>query len=218
MYYDYFISFLFMLLIASLIVNGWYVATRGWETPLPDGTVRKDGRILKWWYFLWNKKKGYDKFIKFDYAHMQAFMKNAVGINQNFFIQEGKEGSYETNDPKLFMNRKELEIKHGVMIDVEEKSVVTETGNKYYFNIYKREPDYVYPEWVRDMLVDCIYCFASFYGSIIFWTFHILAIGSSFYQHMYGWCNNPPMLVFITWIWFVIALSYVNGFLYKKIN
>lgn len=215
MHYDFFITFGMMLLIASVFINGWYEATRGWETNLPDGTIRKDGRLLKGWYFFWNKKRDNDKFITLNDVSVYFFMRNAVGDKDYFGLLSDKKGWYLTNSPLLQQKLLQLQKEHGVEIYIGDSS--SELG-KFEFSIHKREPDYVYPEWVRDMLVDCIYCFASLYGSIVFWTIHILALGSDFYAYMYGWSNNKPAAIFFTWVAFVVSLAYVNGYLHKKIH
>lgn len=222
MHYDYFISLFFLLVASAIFINGLYVVTRGWETKMPDGTVRKEGRLLKGWYFFWNKKTSRkDRYIEFDYKNSVLFIRNQVDKNANIDdYQPDLDRMYTTDTPILLAKKEELETSHGIAIDVYPIKIAAGAHEitRYHFKIFKKESEYVYPEWVRDMMCNCIYCFASFYGSIIFWTMHILALGSDFYTYMYGWANNTLGVIFLTWLVYLASLSYLNGYFYKKIN
>lgn len=213
MHYHFFVTLLLFLLCGAMFCNGVYEATRGWELPQPDGTIKKVGRVASAWYFFWTKKTASKwKYIQFDEKHASVLMAS-IGI---MIIQRNPDGNskykYMVTDSALLVKAKVLEEKHSIVIDIEE-------GVDYVlFNVYKKEEDFTYPEWLRDMLVDCIYCFASFYGSLFFWIVHIVAIGTKFYVYMYGWTNFPFITLLLTWMFYVICLSFMNGYLHKLIH
>ena len=47
------ISFLCLVFVASLVITSFYNITRGTYDKQADGTIKKNGMILKAWYFFW---------------------------------------------------------------------------------------------------------------------------------------------------------------------
>ena len=61
-------------------------------------------------------------------------------------------------------------------------------------------------KWLRKPLFDCVYCFASIWGTTVYWTIQIMG------KNIYGY---KPL---VYWIILTFACVYVNGVLYHGIK
>ena len=61
------------------------------------------------------------------------------------------------------------------------------------------------PMFLRKPLIDCVYCFSSFYGGLVFWTVQ-LTLGNI----------NP--YTFTYWVILTICCVYINGALYNGLK
>jgi hypothetical protein len=81
----------------------------------------------------------------------------------------------------------------------------------YYF-LYIETTIYRFPEWVRKPISACIRCYASVYGSFIWWVFVYLQ------KDAFNWCSNKIIAILTFWIIFIVVLSGVNVFFNKKMK
>lgn len=70
-------------------------------------------------------------------------------------------------------------------------------------------PVYRFPEWIRHPLSECIICYSSIYGSIIFWTTWI-------FQRWYFPAETLPLI--LVWVAYCISLAPINYFIHKQIK
>ena len=170
--------------------------------------------IFRGWYLFWYKKTSKEwVYTKYDMEHATLFIRNALAYTKFIGFMDNA-ARMENGDWLLSVS--EAEKDHNVVIDVKECDNPDWEGY-HDVAIYKKEPDYVFPEWIRKMMAGCIYCFASFYGTLIFTVFHLLC-GEEVYYNMYGWSANPLALLIFTYIAFLISLSYMNGLFNKPIE
>ena len=86
----------------------------------------------------------------------------------------------------------------------------SEAERAYFF--YNDYPVYMLPEWIRNPLSECVVCYASVYGSMIYWGFVY------FQQDAFDWTENKIGAYFFFWIIFIVSNCFINGFLYRKNN
>ena len=72
--------------------------------------------------------------------------------------------------------------------------------------IYRYLDKRIKKEWLRKVLIDCMYCFASLWGSIVFWTIQIAND------------NINGISTVIYWIILTFCCVYVNGIVYSGIK
>ncbi len=65
-----------------------------------------------------------------------------------------------------------------------------------------------YPEWLRKPISSCVICYASIYGSIIFWITYICV------PYYFPIAITKVILI---WIMFTLSLVYMNNFLHNKL-
>lgn len=206
----YFITMFFLLFAAAFIITGWYASTRGELYVNPDGSIEKTGYIFKSWYFFWFQEIGTKK-IEYKGVQFTGKLYDANNYTKLGLIKVG-EGMFAGS--KEFIDRIP-DFQKLFNCKVDWKPVIgSETSITGVF--YDEGPVYKYPEWLRTVLAGCITCFASIYGSIIFWVANFFIINSKYYEQIYGWCNYPKALLITSWIGYVFALAYMNTIMWNK--
>lgn len=72
--------------------------------------------------------------------------------------------------------------------------------------------EYVWPEWVRYPLSECLSCMSSVYGTLFYWGM-VSLIGPHL---MYLWAYHPLGAKIWGWVVFCICVSAMNPIIYKK--
>mgnify|MGYP006948432236 CR=1 FL=1 len=207
---EYFVIFLLLVFASALLINGWFLVTRGKEEVQPDNSVRKVGKIAMGWYFFWTREK-HTKKVYYEGKQLECIaeqMKHYVNQEINLY------GTARLIILPGFKNKKrQVENALDVCIEIEE----TQEPGPIYATVYKEEVIYVYPEWLRDMMAECVTCHATPYGNLIFWTFISLcrqyALGD-----MGVWNEISGMALITTWLAYWVSLAYVNTWLYQRLK
>lgn len=205
----FFILWLLLLIIGGGAINGFYNITRGEYEDLVDGTRRQRGKIFKGWYFFWFKEKEENQLTQYKGKYLIGIYNQIQNI-----CTEAKISVFTTRlvveKPMIDMTS-HLEDKLNIKIVIEKEQFGGR--DNYYMYIYKSEPAYVFPDWVRTVLAGCITCFSSVYGSIVFFTFHMLAYSKL--NYIYAWSDYFYPAFIVTWISSLIIWGYINPLLYK---
>lgn len=200
------------------MICGFYAITRGQWIDKPDGTRKKVGKIFKSWWFFWMQEKG-DK-IKIYYMgyDLQRISREAANIGDLTFLG-GFEGSIdyrlkERNSENDLINLK-IRLQESLGVKVE---LITKSDGSINIRFYEDEPNFLFPDWVRDMTAGCITCHASIYGTIFFVSFHSLVREEILHNVVYGWVNPIFVIptIIATWIAYCFSLSYIMTVLWKK--
>lgn len=223
----YLTTLLLLYLVGGIVINGWFAVTRGQWKDEVDGTRTKEGALLKaWWFFFFKEKsetfrvyKDKEFYKVFDLLTTQPKLnKFNIRLAETEYPLMGQEGLVAIIDESAFRPRNQALI----------KEISGVTLSKFYpgsgfdlsqlsgtpITFLKEEPVYKFPEWIRTMMAGCITCFSSFYGSIFYWAAFLL-IGRGWF---YGVTDYPMVLLFTTWIAYMLGLAYVNTYLWKRIN
>lgn len=205
----YFIVFILLLFTSGLFINGWFLVTRGREEVQPDNSIKRVGKVFMGWYFFWTKEKDTKK------IYYQGKQLNCIVEQMRQHTKEEINLHGEARIvvmPSFKRDKLKLQTILEVCIDIEENE-----GGPYYATIYKEEPEYVFPEWIRDMMAECVTCHASFYGNIIFWTFVALCREYSL-GNMGIWNDLSGNALITTWLAYWVSLAYVNTWVYQKLK
>lgn len=225
----YFFDFFMLLIASSLVISGWFLATRGEEREMPDGTTKRTGNIFRGWYFFWTKLKP-QKWVNYwyDEEHIVLFVRDVKPYLNTAFPDESwikVSTELRGNIAAIVLSVSAvkripfIEREMGVTIECTKSSMAGSIEAAYTEAIVcKREPAYVFPAPIRKMMAECITCHASFYGSILFAGFNLLC-DREYLSNFYGIFPSEYLTLGIigTWICYTLSLSYTLTFLYKKL-
>ncbi len=215
---SYFMIYFMHLLAGALLITGFFAITRGTELMKPNGSVKRVGKIFKGWYFFWMKER------EMEYRSYYFDNELIKIISQIRALRPAADIKVLFEDSKTAKNLgrgimtgvfdqyfwAEVEVRFGIKVEVEKDFVAPAGGADYswvVFRLYKKEPNYVFPWYLRDMMACCITCHSSWLGSICFWIPVILGI--------YGF-DYCPFLFFVMWPLYCISQAFVVTALWKK--
>lgn len=198
------IIYLLFIFASSLVIVGWFVTSRGELKEQIDGKFKKEGSLFKEWEIFWYKKKLLPKKTLYTGNHLFKVMKEvrsaAIQLGWNGHIDPQHDHLITTNDIKVKIKWIEYLTEAKIRFEQEDESLVR-------LFIYKVEDDYVFPEVIRMPVAGCVTCYASIYGSIIFWGVHLL--WNKFQYEVFQ--------LILVWIAYIFSVAVVNTFIYKKI-
>lgn len=208
---NYFFHFFLLLIAGALVINGWFIVTRGQWKEEVDGTKTREGALVKGWWFFWFKEREERKRVWYAGSKLASVVDqiNAQAKFKHLKLDlEVGDYLYASNNILIPYNADILKEAFDVGVTVLDNM----KDGRVRIVLYSDEPNYVFPEWVRTMLAGCITCFSSLYGSAIFWT--------AYCYFGKDWFGGDPlsrcMLVLLTWIAYMLGLAYMNTYLYKK--
>lgn len=226
----FFLTYFLLLLASAILLCGFYAITRGYKETTPSGEIKYKGKIFKGYYFFWMAEKSEMEKVYYlgdHLAYIVKSIKNYVGlcpiqllnhtkIDKNILVELNAQRFF-TSDLSFFDQIPTLRYNLGIDFDV---TLLGDGRINVY--VYKNEPVYVYPWWVRDMMVGCITCFSSFYGTIIFLLSNLF-FGHFFSYTLYiiipdGYGCVYFLNIFMIWVAYCISLSWLNTVLWKKFN
>lgn len=208
---EFFGIFFLLTIFGALVINGWFLASRGDIEIQPDGTEKRDGALFKGWQIFWEQKKG-TELIQYRGKQLYDLKREIIQTARN----EGYTGTFLFFD-EFILASKEIEkyiapIEHQVRnlsIQLTKTFQISkEESMSLQMTIYKKEEVYLFPEWIRSMMASCITCHASFYGSVIFWAYILL----------FGNFTTTNIQFVATWIAYILSLAFLNTFFYKQLN
>lgn len=205
-----FLQLYYMSLIAgALFIVGWFSITRGSLEVMPDGSVKKHGKLFKGWYFFWFKIKEFER-VYYKDEELEKFMVqvkqlldckatlNEAGASFNVGCAVDKEG--------------EIEARFDVKLLVKPRGGATVSNDVF---VYKSYPKYVYPDWVRDMLAGCVTCHSSWMGTLIYWAV-IFFMREEVLGFFTSWTAYPILLAIVFNVVYCISLAWLVTALYSR--
>ena len=200
--------FSWLLLAGSLFIVSFYNLSRHYIEVQPDGTEKVEGYILKWWSYFWeNVPRGTSKVYYKGEALKEKLLLVQNTIGDILPINDG-DCSFNLMYNSTFHTNEEYR-NHIKSLEKITNSKIDSNGTAYF--MYIEEPIYRFHEWIRKPISQCYICMSSVFGSVIYFTF------CSLYPKLYIWSEYPKFALILFWIVFIVLLTSVNKFLYKKI-
>lgn len=207
-----------MVLMGSCAATGWFMITRGhWDTE-PDGTLKARGKVFKHWYLFWNRKKEKPRVTQYKWGPLKSLI-DIIEPDLKRHIRPQKE------DAKIYVSFIALNIPGYSLLTtdaIRELEAMHKIQIKHFgsvsYHIFAVEEDYIFPEWVRDPLANCATCFASVYGSLIYWTFTVLVCGWFSFEPLFSWSAYPAGSAIFFWLMYMFSQAVLNTALAKKYN
>lgn len=204
----FWITYFGFVAIATLVICGWYAATRGYIEELPDGTIEKHGKILKAWYFFWMQERAAKRIVRYNNNNLQEIVDWISGyptlVNNTYQLRGDK---IKTSNQIPGATIRLIEKKYSV-------KVIEDSPTEY--AVYKEYEQYRFPWWLRDMMAGCITCHATVYGNIIFWILLLLTKYSILGQEMFCFLDLPWYGFIGTWIMYWLTLAFTCTAAWKK--
>lgn len=207
--FHFFIAFILLLVISSVIICGWYSITRGEVDFKSDGTSYRKGKIFKAWHFFWTQ--GLEIRIRVQGMMLaEAVVKINDRYNLKLIPNLQLDAANIEQDDEAIKNviDKTWEIYKITGLYMHDKAI----GDTVYFEFFKDECNYIFPEWMRSPMSECVNCMASVYGTIIWAAVQILSNAE-----MFSWCQWPVFAALFFWVLFCMALSALNGIIIKLV-
>lgn len=184
---------------------------------MPDGTVDKQGKVFKGWYFYWMKEKRGKKKIFFMGDQLDDLVRKLNATKQAEFKVIGSYGiiAYKRSyNPESAGSEVPPPLPNNVITDIllDMNIKFIDKGNTG-VTAYNQYTEYRFPEYVRMPLAQCATCFASIYGSLFYWIGMLVIDVKPF-----GWSSSPVIAMIFYWIVFCMSLAVINTALAKKYN
>lgn len=202
--------YLEFLVLAALIICGFYIITRGEKIVQPDGSIIRKGKIFKQWSLFWERTTG-TRSVYYCGATLEeklAWLKQInSGVGSKLSLNAAQTGLVSIGvfgDADLSYIKEML----GCEIKVEEPAGTGPVS----FLLYVKEPVYYFPEWLRFPLSQCPPCMASVGGTLLYWPLVL------FSGNIMSWTDRPVWAYIFFWITFCLALSALNKLAYKTIG
>ncbi len=197
-------SLILYLLFSSFVICGFYKITRHRLVIMPDGKIKSEGDILKWWSEFWEQTKG-----------IKSYQYQGDQLEEKFKVLKAANSKLAT---KLQIAPEKMSLVITGELLKEEKSFIEEYlqvrafVNADALFLFLDEPKYVFPKSLRYILSTCHVCMASpvSYGGLCWLAFCILSPKS------FDWSQHSALLPWLLWIPFCIALSFLNYLVGKK--
>src|SRR4051812_47335549 len=143
---SFFVTYLLFLLASSITITAFFCITRGYIYTAPDGSRKREGKILKGYYFFWFKEKG-KRMLQYKddelaelVQKMKPYYSEPITLVGDPFIA-GSITTFcapETIRQLIPLLRKKLEITI--------KSESTE-NDRIFLSAWSEVPVYFFPEW-----------------------------------------------------------------------
>jgi hypothetical protein len=219
----YLIFTLLFLLLAAVAINGFFNVIQGKEETKPDGTIVRTGQLLRTWYFFWMEKDPRrDQRWYYTDDRLSLFVdsiRSIVGMSVEVSLPQ--EAGTETiqfflASPEIKLYRARIERDKNVRMMIDEPQEINGTM-MCKVAVYQLEEGYTMPKWVRKIMAQCVMCFSSVWGSLIFWCMFAF-LGPDGRCQIYGWVapGEYELFIFCNWVVFIISLVWVNIYLHKK--
>lgn len=203
-YYHYLIHFTIMLIAGSIFCIGLFMSSRGESEIAPDGTcVDKWAMIfypvtkflcktkVKCIYYCGESLEKLYAQIKIDFPHDTVHKET----NLHLACLESVNGYWAELLPKI-------EEKYGVKICID---------NAGYIKFWKEYEVFIYPSILFKPIIGCYKCYASFWGTIVFYLGTKLSIYLEYIP-----CDYNVLIPM--WIFYCLSLVTANCLLYKTVK
>lgn len=201
-FYPYITHFFLALVIGMIVCIGVWLSSRG-ETEIdPQGRKRDVFKMIL--YPLYKAISG-ERLITVKYREQELkqlvldlhlkFPENKVNYDTklsmggNIVLMDGHKGNW-------LSIANELESKYSIKIFISDSGYLSVWKEYYEFN------------WWAKPIIACYKCYASFWGSIVFWAQSALAIHT-------GYLPSNYWVLIVMWLIFVPSLVPLNQLLYK---
>ena len=207
MYYHLIIHFAVLLVIGGLFCLGLFMSSRGESEQAPNGTC-----IDKWGMIFYPITKFACKtkteIVYYSGYELKVFFSQLIKDFPNYWDSlfcdmKTNVGSLETNNLKEWlMIVGQVENKYGVKISTDNEGII---------KIWKEYEKPVYNSFFCKPLIGCYKCYASIWGSLIFWLGTNFAISVGYFERDYS-------VLIPLWIVYCLSLVSVNCMVYKLVK
>jgi len=201
MFISYFILFIVSLCIAGLFCIGLYIASDGETEIAPDGKER-----VVWSMVLFHVKQWIAN-RKIEKVYYTPDMLKALCYDAGVMIpNERFEFNYIPESGVYYLDSFQKEVWMRNAAELKEKMYIeTRIHDDGTFEIWK---EYVCVRFLSKPIIGCYKCYASFWGSIVYW----VMIGVASYL---GFIKYDSFVVFPLWFLFVFCLIPFNVMIHK---
>lgn len=190
---QFFELFVLLVIVSACFCNGWQIITRA-------------GFVFGFWEIFWEKKIGDQKIYK-SYEEVKAMFEQLKYLKEDLArkFSGAFVGFFDLWPEKSLSAEEQLTIEKLIDCRLERISGGT-------FRPYLLAPKYRFPLWLQYPLSRCVTCYASVYGTGIWWVFIFLQ------KNAFEWAQNKIVAYFVFWAIFTIVLSFLNAVLSKKMK
>jgi hypothetical protein len=155
-----------LLLIASLFINGLYKISRHHIVIMPDGSKRVEGDLFK----------GLSAFIE-QTKGVKPWQYQGDQLEEKFRILKAADRKNLKHKLDIAPEKMSLVLKDGQLLNSEERRFIEDICQvRVFINaeavfLFLDMPKYLLPKWIRNPLISCVVCMASFWGSLFWWGF-----------------------------------------------
>lgn len=205
---EFFIVYVISIMIGALVINGWYVVTRGRIEVDKGGSLIETGMILRSWYFFWNKKiDAY--YVRYAGSSFFDLYMDVIAPLVAYFPESKSVANFSANTVKLIGPDvpyiiERLHSKYQIEVDVDNISDGT------WYKLFKKEPRYRFPSWLRKMMANCVVCFSSVYGIMLYSTLCLSAPG------LFTWCEDILLMKMVYGLLYCLSLASINKLIVKN--
>jgi hypothetical protein len=200
-------AFGLLLLIGPVIMVGWWAITRGRIEYTASGGAFRTGKLFNGWHFFWTRHTTATALLQGPSLET-ALLK----LNREFsteLVLDGESACF--HDP---LGRVDYNGDYRVRAACGAELVhFTERSGRQFWQLMGVELTYRFPEWVRDPVASCPTCFASVYGSLLYWT----TVGVAGINTVFAWSSIPWFSALASWVCYCVGCAAGNTYLSKKL-
>lgn len=196
-----------MTVIASLMICGWHIITRGEYIVTPDDKWKRDGMIFRSWELFWERCVG-KKIVYYEGEQLEKKFSLLGKVRPDISIKMRVDETMSCLRVKWGEEVSERDIdsmKDQLMceiVDSEDRTV----------HLFQIEPIYRFPEWVRKPISACPTCMASIYGTLFYW----FVVSQA--RDIFSWSTQENFAKFGFWGIFCVILSCSNKYIAQKMK
>lgn len=210
MFSQFFSNYFLYLFFGAFFICGFFSITRGNIEILPDGTKKKQGKILKSWFLFWFQEKENPKLVHYTGSRLTFLLKqvnNVTGIK----VMPTEYHAESIVIPGRINTSWQDDVERALDI----KIIVTAGAENDILCFAKEYTEFVFPWYIRDMMAGCITCHSSWLGSICFWVPYFLC-KKYFVTSLFNFTDNLLLSLILTWIAYCISLAFITTGIWKK--
>lgn len=197
-----------LTIVSSIFIVAFYDLTRHYVIIQPDNNTKISGEIFRKWSMFWEKEKKDRKlFYSGDALHFKlSELRRLIPNIGNKFTRKGIIQKEEV----AFYVKEGQNISDEEIKNIESVLFCKIMTNGHYYFLYLEEPVYLFPAIIRKPMSACVRCMANPFGSSIW-------LSVNYLYNPFLWTNHKYFAFFFFWVLFLVVLSKINDYLYRKL-
>lgn len=198
------LAYALFVVLSCTVQNGWFIITRGDTYERPDGKMEdRDDMIFYWFYKLIMKEAKPPEKIYYLSDHLSELV---ARMGKTILVPAPVSVGVDT----VIYTKDRAEIvrifSHPVVKDYLDNNDLcwSFSGSGEAVSFYTERKRYVLGKYLRKPLVECLKCFPSIWGSLVYWP------GVLFVFEGFAWWQP------VVWIPYLLSCSYVNTLLFYR--